>query len=203
MTLGLIASVWLVRRLGLPIWWVLFPPLAHAIWNGNPQTIALALLVHAAPWGAVIAVGLKLYTALALFTRPRILVLTGVALAVSLAILPWQLYLANGLGVGEHLGTAWNGSAWRIPVLVVPTLLSLWVLRRHGAEWFAVPAVWPATQFYYVGMALPAVVDRPILAAALALPVPLMAPLVVMGLAILELRRDPAILRPSLAMPRL
>ena len=203
MTLGLVASLWLVRQLKLPIWWVLFPPLVHAIWNGNPQTIALALLVLGTPWGAVAAVGLKLYTALALVTRPRTLILVCVALAVALLILPWQLYLADGLGIGDHIGTAWNGSAWRFPILLPPTFLGLWILRRQGAEWFAVPAVWPATQFYYVGMALPAIVDRPILAAALALPVPLMAPIVVMVLAALELRRDPAVLRPAVAMPRM
>lgn len=203
MVLGLAAAVWLVRRLELPIWWVLFPPLAHAIWNGNPQTIALALLVLGTSWGAVVAVGLKLYAGLALVTRPRTLILVGIALAVTLLVLPWQLYLDAGLGVDEHLGTAWNGSAWRFPILLVPTLLGLWILRRRGAEWFAVPAVWPATQFYYVGMAMPAIVDRPILAAALALPVPLMAPIVVMVLAVLELRRDPAVLRPAVAMPRM
>ena len=202
MALGLVASVWLVRRLGLPIWWVLFPPLAHAIWNGNPQTIALALLVLGTPWGAVAAVGLKLYTALALISRPRILVLVGIVLAVTLLALPWQLYLDDGLGLGDHLGTSWNGSAWRFPILIPPTLVALWILRRDGAEWFAVPAVWPATQFYYVGMALPAVVDRPIVAALLALPVPLIAPIVVMALAVMALRRDPAVLRPAFALPR-
>ena len=50
-------------------------------------------------------------------------------------------------------------------------------------EWFAVPAVWPATQFYYLAMALPALVGRPLLAAAFALPVPLLAPVVVIALA--------------------
>ena len=202
MTLGLVASVWLVRRLQLPIWCVLFPPLTHAIWNGNPQTIALALLVLGNSWGAAVAVGLKLYTGLALITRPRTLILVGISLAATLPLLPWQLYLADGLGIGDHLGTAWNGSAWRFPILLLPTLLGLWILRRQGAEWYAVPAVWPATQFYYVGMALPAVVGRPILAAALALPVPLMAPLVVMVLAVLEFRRDPAVIRPTFAKPR-
>ena len=202
MTLGVVASVWLVRRLRLPIWWVLFPPLTHAIWNGNPQTIALALLVLGTPWGAVLAVGLKLYTALALFTRPRTLILVGVVLLVTLLVLPWQLYLADGFGIGDHLGASWNGSAWRFPILVPPTLLGLWILRDKGGEWFAVPAVWPATQFYYVGMALPAVVGRPILAAAFALPVPLIAPIAVMVLAVLEFRRDPAVLRPTFALPR-
>lgn len=202
MALGLAASVWLVRRLELPSWWVLFPPFAHAIWNGNPQTIALALLLLGTPWAAVVAVGLKLYTALALALRPLTAIVVGAALLVSLLILPWQLYLDAGLGVGDHLDTAWNGSAWRFPILVIPTLLALWVLRRKGAEWFAVPAVWPATQFYYVAMALPAIVGRPVLAAVLALPVPLLLPIVVMGLAVLEVRRDPAVLRPTFAMPR-
>ena len=50
-----------------------------------------------------------------------------------------------------YLSTA---CAWRIPLLIPPTLLALWILRRRGAEWFAVPAVFPATQFYYVAMAL-------------------------------------------------
>ena len=67
---------------------------------------------------------------------------------VTLPLVPWQLYLEHGLGVGSHLGTAWNGSAWRFPILIAPTLVALWVLRRNGAEWFAVPAIFPATQFY-------------------------------------------------------
>jgi hypothetical protein len=185
--LGIAASVWLVRKLGLPIWWLAFPPLFHSMWNGNPQTIALALLVQGSVVGAVAAVGLKLYAAIPLLTRWRHLVIALAVLAVVTLVLPWQLYLDRGLGVGSHLQTAWNGSAWRIPILVIPTLAALWVLRRQGAEWFAVPAVFPATQFYYVAMALPALVGRPIVAALLALPMVLMTPLVVMGLAAIEL----------------
>jgi hypothetical protein len=201
MAIGLVASVWLVRRLRLPLWWVLFPPLVHAIWNGNPQTIALALLVLGTPWGAVIAVFLKLYAGLALLRRPRTLVLVGIALLIAIPVLPWQLYLANGLGVDEHIATAWNGSAWRFPILLPPTLLGLWILRDKGAEWYAVPAIWPATQFYYVGMVLPAIVRQPVLAAAFALPVPVLTPVVVMVLAVMELRRDPAVLKPAFAWP--
>jgi hypothetical protein len=145
---------------------------------------------------------LKLYAALVLARRPRTLVIVGIALVATLVLVPWQLYLQDGLGVSDHLGTAWNGSAWRLPILVLPTLLGLWILRRQGAEWLAVPAIWPATQFYYVAMALPVVVERPIIAAALALPVPLMAPVVVMALAALEFRRNPAMVRPAIAMPR-
>ncbi len=71
-----------------------------------------------------------------------------------------------------------------------PTLIALWILRRDGAEWFAVPAAWPATQFYYVAMAVPALVRRPVLAACLALPVPLLTPLAVMVMAVLKVRRE-------------
>ena len=184
------ASVWLVRRLGLPLWWVLFPPLAHSIWNGNPQTIALALLVLGGPLAAAVAVGLKLYTGLALAVRPRDAIVTGLLLMVTLPFVPWQLYLGQGAAAAEHLATAWNGSAWRVPFLIPPTLLGLWVLRRKGAEWFAVGALWPATQFYYVAMALPALVKRPMAAAALALPMPLMTPIVVIAVAVVQVVRQ-------------
>ena len=183
MTLGIAASAWLVRRLGLPLWWLLFPPLLHAMWNGNPQNIALALLVAGGPIAAALATGLKLYAGLPLIGRWRDLVVAGLFLLVTVPLLPWQPYLQEGLGVGTHLATAWNGSAWRLPLLIPPTLLALWVLRRRGAEWFLVPAVFPATQFYYVAMALPAVVGRPLIAAALALPLVLMTPLVVIAFA--------------------
>jgi len=190
MVAGLVASVWLVRRLGLPLWWLAFPPLVHSIWNGNPQTIALALLVLGSTAAAAVAVLIKLYAAVPLLVRPRALIVAGIALVVTLPLLPWQLYVQEGFGVTSHLETAWNGSAWRIPILVIPTLAALWVIRKRGAEWLAVPAAWPATQFYYVAMALPATVGRPILAAALALPVPLMAPILVMAMAVLEVWRD-------------
>ena len=186
LTAGAVAAVWLIRKLELPWWWLAFPPLLHGVWNGNPQTIALALLVQGSLVGAVAAVGLKLYAAIPLVTRWRHLVVAGAVLAVVTLVLPWQLYLDRGLGIGSHLQTAWNGSAWRFPILVAPTLVALWILRRQGAEWFAVPAVFPATQFYYVAMALPALVGRPIVAAFLALPMVLMAPLVVMALAVIH-----------------
>jgi len=184
MVAGFAASVWLIRRLGLPLWWLAFPPLAHGIWNGNPQTIALALLVFGGPVAATLAAGLKLYAAVPLLGRWRDLLITTAVLAATLVVLPVDVYFAAGAGVTDHLVNAWNGSAWRVPILVPPTLLALWLLRRHGAEWLAIPAAWPATQLYYNAMALPALVGRPILAAALAIPVPLLPALAVMVLAL-------------------
>jgi hypothetical protein len=190
LVIGLGASVWLVRRLGVPVWWLLFPPLAHAIWNGNPQTLTLALLVLGTALGGALAAILKLYALIPLAFHPRRFVVAVAALAVTVLVLPWQLYLDEGLGISTHVATAWNGSAWRLPILLPPTLVALWILRRDGGEWFSVPAVMPATQFYYVSMVLPAVTRRPLIAAALATPAPLLAPLVVIGLAIQKVWRD-------------
>ena len=187
MVLGAVASLWLVRRLRLPLWWLLFPPLTHAIWNGNPQTEMLALLVLGTGLAGGIAAALKLYALLPLAFHPRRLAIALIVLLVTLPLVPWQLYVEQGFGVGSHLATAWNGSAWRLPILLPPTLLALWVLRHRGGEWYAVPAVFPATQFYYVSTALPAVGSTTLIAAFLALPIPLGVPLVVWALAIREL----------------
>ena len=186
LVVGAVAAVWLVRRLQLPIWWVAFPPLLHAVWNGNPHGILVALLVLNMPWASAFAAIVKLYAGVQLLFRPRQLLAAGAVLAVTLPLVPWQLYLEQGLGVTSHLATAWNGSAWRFPILVPPTLLGLWVIRHRGGEWLSIPAVFPATQFYYVSSVLPLVARRPLLAVALALPVPLMAPLVVGLLAVSE-----------------
>lgn len=188
MLFGAAAAVWVVRRLDLPIWWIAFPPLLHAIWNGNPQTVMLALLVAANPIASAAAAGIKLYALVQLLFRPRHLVVALGFLAVTTLILPWQQYIAAGGGVSDHLTDAWNGSAWRFPILLIPTAIGLWVLRAKGGEWWSIPAIWPATQFYYVATVLPAVARRPVLAALTAIPIPLMIPGIVMALAIRELR---------------
>ena len=46
-------------------------------------------------------------------------------LAITLLVLPWQLYVEHGLRIGTHVATAWNGSAWRFPILVPPTLIGV------------------------------------------------------------------------------
>ena len=147
----------------------------------------LAFLVAGTAATAVLAAAVKLYAILPLAFHPRRLFIALIALAVVLPLLPWDLYLDGGYSVGLRLTTAWNGSAWRFPLLLPPTLFALWVLRRRGGEWFSIPAVFPATQFDHVSSALPALVGRPALAALLALPVPLLTPVVVIVLALGEL----------------
>ena len=155
-----IAGLGLARASPPPaVWYLLFPPLAHAMWNGNPQTLALALLVAGGPVAAALAVGLKLYAAVPLVGRWRDLIVAGVVLVVTLLILPWQLYLEQGLGVGSPPRVRLERERVAVPAPdpadaarpvgpAPPT-------ARSGS---LVPAVFPATQFYYVAMALPALV---------------------------------------------
>ncbi|MGK2849998.1 MAG: hypothetical protein ACSLFN_03700 [Candidatus Limnocylindrales bacterium] len=189
MVAGLAAAVWVVRRLDLPIWWIAFPPLFHAIWNGNPQTVMLALLVVGHPVASAAAAGVKLYALVQLIFRPRHFAVAVVVLALSTIILPWQLYLASADSVAENMLGSWDGSAARVPILLIPTVAALWILRHKDGQWWSIPAVWPATQFYYVATVLPAVSTRPVLAALTAIPVPLMVPAIVIGLAVREVRR--------------
>ena len=81
--------------------------------TGIRRSIALALLVAGGPVAASLAVGLKLYAGVPLLGRWRDLVIALIVLLVTLPLVPWQLYLDQGFGVGSHLQTAWNGSAWR------------------------------------------------------------------------------------------
>ena len=197
MLIGAAAAVWVVRRLDLPLWWFAFPPLFHGVWNGNPQTLMLALLMVGSSVAAVAAAAVKLYALVPLLFRPRQFVAACVVLAASLLIVPWQLYVASGGGAAGHLEGAWNGSAWRIPILVPAVIVALWVLRRHGGEWWSIPAVWPGTQFYYVSTVLPVVARRPILAALTAAPVPVMVPAIVIGLAVARVAKT----RPGVTIP--
>jgi hypothetical protein len=60
-------------------------------------------------------------------------------------------------------------SAWFFPVLVPFAAGALIVMGRDKASWWFIPALWPATQWYYTLMAMPAMTA--LTAAILAAPV--------------------------------
>ena len=39
--LAVAASIWTLRRLRLPWWWMAWPPLIDNLWNGNPQLVRM------------------------------------------------------------------------------------------------------------------------------------------------------------------
>ena len=168
--LGLAASVWTLRRLGLPWWWITWPPLVDNLWNGNPQLFLVPLLLGPVAWLAPIV---KAYAVVPLVIqlRFRALLMTAVVLLVTIPILPWSLFLSRLSETTTLLSEQSQGgmSAWFFPVLVPFAAIALVAMGRERASWWTIPALWPSTQWYYSLMAMPAL--TPLTAAILAAPV--------------------------------
>ena len=150
---GAVASVWILR---LPWWWLLFPPLVQSVISGNVQSLLVPLiLVGAGPVAAL----LKVYAAvpLVILGRWRALIVLAGVLLVTAPILPWQAFLANLDEIGARLASQnENGLPNVLLVVIAPAvLLALWVVGRERAAWLAVPAIWPAQQFYYGTLVMP------------------------------------------------
>ena len=190
--LGLTAlsAVAIVRLLRLPIWWLLFPPTAEALYSGNPQLVVLMLLlVGASRMGALadsIAVALKMYAIVPLLGERQ---LRRIALAFGFTIATFVVAPSLWINYAEQFGAisarleqqSWNGSAFYYPILLVPTAIAIFLLWRRdpkAAAWLAVPALWPSSEFHYSTFAQP--VMTPLLAVLLAIPVQLLTPVAIM-----------------------
>jgi hypothetical protein len=183
MSVGLGAATWAVRRLGLPLWWLLFPPLFDALIVGNPDALLLPLLLVSGPLAGLAGV-LKVYALVPLLLQRR-WGAVAVAIGVSLLSLPLvPTFLANLGAITAFLNDHTSAlSAWGT-LLMVPVIAALFVLRRHGAEWLVVPGLWPNTQSQYGTMALPAVHKYPLAAALIGLNTPLLPPLAIIVMAV-------------------
>jgi len=168
--LVLVGAIATVRMLGLPWWWLLFPPLVQCVLSGNVQGLLVPLILIRAGWLAAL---LKIYAAVPLLIlgRWRSLLLLVIALAISLAVLPWSAFLADLDQIGARLS---QQNEHGLPLLVVLALAplalaALYLVGRDRAAWLAVPAMWPSQQFYYGTLVMPA--RSKIAAALVALPV--------------------------------
>jgi hypothetical protein len=171
LVLGVVASVWMIRRLKLPIWWLAFPPLVDGLYIGNPHIFIAPLLVAGL---APIAGFLKLYALAvpALRLDVRALVITGVLLVVTIPLLPWGQFIADWPQINDALRRQAGGtglSVWATPWLLPVAVGAAVLIGRERLAWLSVPVFWPFTQWYYAAMALPGV--TPIAAMALATPV--------------------------------
>jgi hypothetical protein len=168
-----LASSWfIIRRLRLPAWWLLFPPLVEAIVVGNPDPSVLAILLFTGPVAGLSAT-LKAYAAVPLVMQRR---WRAVALAAAVAVVSaplWVLFFDARDAVAHGLTTQAVGlSAWGT-WLVIPGGMALVMLRDRGAEWLAVPVLWPATQSHYAVIAMPALRRSAVGAAVMSLAIPL------------------------------
>jgi hypothetical protein len=188
------AAIWTLRRLQLPMWWLLFPPIAEGLWVGNLNICVVALLVAGGTTSGALATTLKVYAAVPLLLqgRWRPLVLAAVITLVSLPILPWGLFVTSFGQVSATLAAqSWHGVGHIADPLLVAVggLGGLILLGRRRATWLAVPVLWPSTQLHYAVIGLPALASSPFLAAAASVRQPGLLALAVMVLAIWERRR--------------
>jgi hypothetical protein len=172
-----VAAVYVVRRLNLAWWWLLFPPLVSGVLAGNPSIVLLALLLASHPVLNALATTLKVYAGLPLLGEGRWRAITiGIALTLATVVLwpgLWAQFL-TGVGAREaQLMKESNGgfSAYQyglgITALVGAALLILAWFDRRAAGWLAPIAVWPASQFHWATLAMP--LRAPWLAAVLAM----------------------------------
>lgn len=98
--LGLSAVVaWAgLRRLGLPAWWLLFPPLAEGYLAGNPQILLFGLLVLGGSTARARRVGVRGAVAGWLLARAIAVGLKSYAIAPVVARREWRAVIAIGLG---------------------------------------------------------------------------------------------------------
>lgn len=176
-TVTLVAALLALRAIRLPLWWLLFPPVSDSLIVLNPDVVIVALLV-ALPRLASLSVVLKVYAAVPLALTGRWRALGGGLLLCLLSVPWWPAFLAASPAIEASLAKQSFGgmSAWGT-WLIVPTVLALVALWRRGAEWLAVPALWPYTQLHYAALALPVAARNPVVAFMLSFPVAFLPPL--------------------------
>lgn len=163
---------WSLRRMGLPVYWLLFPPLFGSILLGHPEVFVLALLVAGGPLSGLAAV-IKPYAGFALLAERRWWAI-GVAGAVVLGtapFLPWFRFFDELPQITGNLARQAQGdSTFGNPVLMVVAVVALVRLGLRRALWLATPLIWPAAQPGYRLASMPAL--SPLIAACWALPIP-------------------------------
>ena len=182
-----IAAVLIVRRLQMPVTYVLFPPMTLGVYSGNPQIVLLALLLCGA---GPLAAFLKIYAVVPMFgeRRWRGLAVTGALLCLSFVLAPglWWTYVQDFWQISARLTIEAHStiSAWGQPALMVVTVVALAIIASTDlrmACWLAIPALWPAAESHYITMALPVV--GPLALFLLAIGASWMTSLVVVGYA--------------------
>jgi len=176
-----LSAVYVVRRLGLPAWWLLFPPISVGILAGSTALPVTALLVFGGAVAGGAAIAARVYAAVpvALLGRWRGFVVAAAIVVISAPFLDWPQYLGDFAKINATLTDQAKGgqSAAAVPWLIPIAIVCLLLLGRRRAAWLLVPALWPATQGYYGVIALPVITEVPLVAVAMAVNnVPIIVP---------------------------
>jgi hypothetical protein len=171
-SLGVGASIWMIRRLRLPLWWLAFPPLVDGLYIANPHVFVVPLIIAGL---APLAILVKLYAGAVPAIRFQLgaLAVAAGVVVVTAPFLPWGLFIARWPQVSAALASQAAGggfSVWATPLLLPVAVIAAILIGRERLAWWSVPVFWPYTQWYYSSMAMP--ILTPIAAIALAAPVP-------------------------------
>lgn len=169
---ALALSVWSIRRLGLPAYWMLFPPLFGGILLGHPEILVLCLLLAGGAISGLAAV-IKPYAGFPLLAerRWRAMAATILAVLVTAPFLPWAQFLEELPKISANLVRQSQGeSTFGDPVTMVVAVVLLARLGLRRALWLATPLLWPSAQPGYRLISMPAL--SPLIAACWALPIP-------------------------------
>ncbi len=155
------AAIWTLRKLRLPMWWLLFPPILQGLWVGNVNIFVVALLVAGGSVAGAVAATLKVYSVvpLVLLRRWQAVLLVVPILIVTAPLLPWGPFLGDAADVVGRLSQqSWGGKTGvlGLPAGMMLGVVGLILVGRERAAWLAIPLVWPATQLHYYVLGLPA-----------------------------------------------
>ena len=182
--LSIASALYVFRRLRLPLWWFLFPPVLLAIAAGSSALPLVALLVRGGVVADAAAVVGRIYSAvpLVLLGRWRALLVAGVAIVVTAPFLDWARYLHDLPTITATLAaqSGSGNSALAVPILIPVAVVGLLLVGRRKAAWLAVPALWPNAQEYYAVIALPVAAEVPL--ATMAMATPLTSGIIAIGL---------------------
>jgi hypothetical protein len=187
---GAIAAVFVVRALRLPWWWILFPPLLFDVFWGSIDPILLLFLVSGPRWVAG-AFKVTFIPAMIAEQAWRDLLIAGVLLVLSLAVMPWGAFLTHLADLAQQASAQTGGgsSAASFLPLAVVTAIALAVLGWRRGWYLFVPALWPLNATGYSVVSMPVLGAIPFVAAAVSIPVPYLAPVVIIATAIVTFRR--------------
>jgi hypothetical protein len=160
------AGAFVVWRLRLAWWWILFPPFIHGASSGNPGIVVVALLLVPGTVASALAPALKVFAVLPLAgeLHLRPIVVFVIACGVSVLFFPhlWVGWVTNSLDLSSRLVKEANGGvgATANALLIPPTVAALALIARldlRAAGWLVVPAIWPSAQYHYAVNALPVI----------------------------------------------
>lgn len=150
----LAAAVYALRRIGLPLYWLLYAPLGVAVILGQPGVLVLALLVSV----PVLAPLIKPFAGLPLLWRPRDagLAIAGAVVTMLAATDLWLDWWRRLPALSARLTAELHG-AEPLPVVIggaAALVIVAWRRPQH-ARWLAVAALWPLPEYHYAILALP------------------------------------------------